>query len=156
MAHDTEGEAKLTELLSVVRTDSAEIAARLRSAGVSLTLQRLAVGQVVLCGPVHLTADQVLARVKRLIPEISRATIYNTLKLFSEKGLVRELVIDADRTVFDSNTEPHPHIYNADTGELTDIAAGDLKVVGAAKLPDGVELEAVDIVVRVRSKPPGV
>jgi Fur family iron response transcriptional regulator len=156
MAQETDGETGLAEQLSVVKMDGAGVAARLRSAGIPLTLQRLAVGQVMLGGPVHLTADQVLARVKRLIPEISRATIYNTLKLFSEKGLVRELIIDADRTVFDSNTEPHPHIYNAGTGELTDIAAGDLKVVGTAKLPDGVELEAVDIIVRVRSKPPGV
>ncbi len=116
MAHETDREAELTELLSVVHMDGAGVAARLRLAGIPLTLQRLAVGQVMLCGPVHLSADQVLARVKRLIPEISRATIYNTLKLFNERGLVRELVIDAERTVFDSKTEPHPHIYNADTG----------------------------------------
>ncbi len=133
--------------------DGTGVDARLRSAGVPLTLQRLAVGQVMLCAPVHLTADQVLARVKGLIPEISRATVYNTLKLFSEKGLVRELIINSERTVFDSNTSPHPHIYNAETGELTDIGAGDLKVVGSAKLPDGVEVESVDIVVRVRKKP---
>ena len=93
-----------------------------------------------------------MGRVKELMPEISRATVYNTLKLFSEKGLVRELIVDADRTVFDSNTEPHPHIYNAGTGELTDIDAGDLKVTGSAKLPEGVEVESVDIVVRVRKK----
>jgi Fur family transcriptional regulator, iron response regulator len=144
---DEQAEAPIPGLL-----DGTGVDARLRSAGIPLTLQRLAVGQVMLCAPVHLTADQVLARVKGLMPEISRATVYNTLKLFSEKGLVRELIIDADRTVFDSNTVPHPHIYNTDTGELTDIAAGDLKVVGSATLPDGLEVEAVDIVVRVRKK----
>ena len=133
--------------------DGTGVDARLRQAGIPLTLQRLAVGQVMLCAPVHLTADQVLSRVKGLIPEISRATVYNTLKLFSERGLVRELVIDSERTVFDSNTSPHPHIYNTETGELTDIGAADLRVVGSAKLPGDMEIEAVDIVVRVRKKP---
>jgi len=150
MAHEKDRQAGQTEMSGVMSLDSA--GARLRSAGIPLTLQRLAIAQIMLCAPVHLTADQVFSRVKGLIPEISRATVYNTLKLFSEKGLVRELVIDAERTVFDSNTEPHPHVYNVETGELTDLGAGDLKVVGSARLPEGVEVEAVDIVVRVRKK----
>ncbi len=154
MANETDKQAEQTELLSIVQLDGAGVDAKLRLAGIPLTLQRLAIGQIMLSAPVHLTADQVFSRVKALIPEISRATVYNTLKLFSEKGLVRELIIDAERTVFDSNTAPHPHIYNAETGELTDINAGDLQVVGSAKLPEDVEVEAVDIVVRVRKKAP--
>jgi Fur family transcriptional regulator, iron response regulator len=156
MTRDTDKQPEQMELSSAGLLDGTGVDARLRTAGIPLTLQRLAVGQVMLCAPVHLTADQVLARVKGLIPEISRATVYNTLKLFSEKGLVRELIIDAERTMFDSNTSNHPHIYNPETGELTDISASDLKVVGSAKLPDGVEIEAVDIVVRVRKKHPAL
>jgi Fur family iron response transcriptional regulator len=152
MAHETDKQLTQTEPPGVVHLDGAGVGDRLRLAGIPLTLQRLAIGQIMLCAPVHLTADQVFSNVKGLIPEISRATVYNTLKLFTEKGLVRELIIDAERTVFDSNTAPHPHIYNSETGELTDINAGDLKVVGSAKLPDGLEVEAVDIVVRVRRK----
>jgi Fur family iron response transcriptional regulator len=152
MAHETDKRVTQTEPPGVVHLDGAGVGDRLRLAGIPLTLQRLAIGQIMLCAPVHLTADQVFSNVKGLIPEISRATVYNTLKLFTEKGLVRELIIDAERTVFDSNTAPHPHIYNSETGELTDINAGDLKVVGSAKLPDGLEVEAVDIVVRVRRK----
>ena len=137
---------------NTVGLDTASTADRLRAAGIPLTLQRLAIAQVMLSAPIHLTAEQVFSRVKGLVAEISRATVYNTLKLFSEKGLVRELIIDAERTVFDSNTAPHPHIYNVETGELSDVAAGDLRITGSAKLPDGLEVEAVDIVVRVRRK----
>ena len=134
------------------RLDSAGVAEWLRAVGIPLTLQRLAIGQVMLSAPVHLTAEQVFSRVKDLVAEISRATVYNTLKLFSEKGLVRELVIDAERVVFDSNTAPHPHIYNVETGELSDVTSGDIRIIGSADLPEGLEVEAVDIVVRVRRK----
>ena len=152
MARETDKQVTQTEPPGVVHLDGAGVGDRLRLAGIPLTLQRLAIGQIMLCAPVHLTADQVFSSVKGLMPEISRATVYNTLKLFTEKGLVRELIIDAERTVFDSNTAPHPHIYNSETGELTDINPGNLKVVGSAKLPEGLEVEAVDIVVRVRRK----
>ncbi|MDD5298350.1 MAG: Fur family transcriptional regulator [Rhodocyclaceae bacterium] len=125
---------------------------RLRNVGIPVTLQRLAIAQVLLPQPTHLTADQVLARVKNVVPETSRATVYNTLKLFREKGLVRELIVDAERTVFDSNTAPHFHLYDTDTGQVTDIPAEMMQVIGTPHLPDGVELEEVDVIIRVRSQ----
>jgi Fur family iron response transcriptional regulator len=129
---------------------------RLRDVGIPLTLQRLAIAQVLLPQPIHLTADQVLARVKDVVPETSRATVYNTLKLFREKGLVRELIVDAERTVFDSNTSPHFHLYDGDTGQVTDIPADTMRVIGTPALPEGMELEEVDIIIRVRGKRPMV
>ena len=123
---------------------------QLRAAGIPLTLQRLAVAQVMLVAPIHLTADQVLTRVRDMMPEISRGTVYNTLKLFSERNLVREIVVDAERIVFDSNTTPHFHFYDVISGEVTDVAAGEIKVVGAATLPQGAQLENVDVVIRIR------
>lgn len=125
----------------------------LRAAGIPITLQRLAIGQVLLGEPVHLTADQVLARVRGLVPEISRATVYNTLKLFSEKGLLRELVIEPDRIVFDSNVAPHYHLYDVETGAISDVPASDLEVIGSTRLPSGFELDTVDIILRVRRRP---
>lgn len=124
----------------------------LRENNIPLTVQRLAIARVLLARPVHMTAEQVLSQAQQIVPEISRATGYNTLKLFKEKGLVRELVIDPARIVYDSNTSHHYHIYDAATGEMTDIPAGDLKVVGSANLPSDVELEEVDIIIRVHSK----
>ncbi|AMO37612.1 Fur family transcriptional regulator [Thauera humireducens] len=124
----------------------------LRSVGVPVTHQRIEIARVLFARPVHLSADQVLERVRVNAPETSRATVYNTLRLFREKNLVRELIVDPDRVVFDSNTDPHYHLYDVDTGEVRDVAADELTVVGVPRLPEGVELEQVDVIIRVRGK----
>ena len=124
----------------------------LRSVGVPVTHQRIEIARVLFARPVHLSADQVLERVRANAPETSRATVYNTLRLFREKNLVRELIVDPDRVVFDSNTDPHYHLYDVDTGEVRDVAADELAVVGVPRLPEGVELEQVDVIIRVRGK----
>jgi Fur family iron response transcriptional regulator len=127
-----------------------DISVRLQGAGVQATLQRVAIGEVMLTRPIHLRADEVHERVRQFLPEVSRATVYNTLKIFREAGLVKELVVDADRIVFDSNTAPHYHLYDVDTGAVTDVSAEELQVVGSPKLPEGLELDQVDVVIRVR------
>jgi len=131
---------------------SGSIGNRLRTAAVPLTLQRLAIAQVVLLGPVHLTADQVLSRVRSIMPDISRATVYNTLKLFGDKGLVREVIVGADNVVFDSTTRPHFHMYDVDTGEVTDLPAGAIEIIESAELPFDPERDEIDVTVRVRRK----
>ncbi|MBW7861717.1 MAG: transcriptional repressor [Rhodocyclaceae bacterium] len=128
------------------------IADTLRRAGIPVTFQRLEIGRVLLSEPVHLSADQVLARVRETTPETSRATVYNTLKVFKEKKLIRELIVDPERVFYDSSTHPHYHIYDVTTGMLCDLPEDDLKVVGQPVLPPGMELEEVDVIVRVRSK----
>jgi Fur family iron response transcriptional regulator len=91
----------------MVKQTILDISDRLQRAGVQATLQRVAIGEVLLKRPIHLRADEVHDRVREFLPDVSRATVYNTLKLFREAGLVKELVVDAERIVFDSNTEPH-------------------------------------------------
>jgi Fur family iron response transcriptional regulator len=129
-----------------------DLADRLRTAGIALTLQRLVIARVLLSRPIHLTADQVWARARVIMPEISRATVYNTLDLFERSSLLRRLIIDSEKVVFDSNTAPHHHLYDASTGEVTDISAGELRVIGMPTLPPGMELEDVDVVVRIRPR----
>lgn len=129
-------------------------AERLSKAGIPPTRQRLAIAEVLFARPVHLSADQILARVREHMPEVSRATVYNTLKLFREKNMVRELVVDPERVFYDSNTEPHYHLFDVRTGELSDVSAEELQVVGTPVLPAGLELEEVDVIIRVRSREP--
>lgn len=125
---------------------------RLRTSGVPVTLQRVEIARVVLSFPTHLSADQVFAKVHERIPETSRATVYNTLKLFREKKLVRELIVDPERLVYDSNTSPHYHLYNAENGQLTGVCADELQVIGMPSLPPGLQLEEVDVIIRVRTR----
>jgi Fur family iron response transcriptional regulator len=97
-----------------------------------------------------MSADQVLAIVNQRHPETSRATVYNTLNLFVEKKLIREVIVDPDRVFYDPNTAPHYHIYNIETGQLTDIDAQDVRIEGLPKLPPGMVTESMDIIIRVR------
>ena len=131
--------------------DHADVASRLRAVGIPVTLQRLAIATLLFRQPVHVTAEQLLKQVKAAVPETSRATVYNSLKLFVEKGLVKELVVDPERVVFDSNTAPHFHLYDVSSGALTDIASGEIQVLGMPALPPGTELEQVDVIIRIHS-----
>lgn len=130
-------------------------AERLRRAGIPPTRQRLAIAEVLFARPVHMSADQVLDCVREQVPDVSRATVYNTLKLFLEKHMVRELIVDPGRIFYDSNTEPHYHLFDVRTGELSDVSADELQIVGTPVLPAGLELEEVDVIIRVRSRAPG-
>jgi len=131
-----------------------EISELLREAGIPATLQRVEIARVILSRHTHMSADQVFGAVLETVPDMSRATVYNTLKLFREKKLVRELIVDPERVVFDSNTEPHYHLYNAERGTLIDVAADELKVVGMPKLPPDLQLDEVDVIIRVRDRGP--
>lgn len=126
---------------------------RLRRAGVAPTLQRLAIGAILLQRPVHMTAEQVLAAARVHLESISRATVYGTLQTFVRHGLLRELVMDGAATIYDSNTRSHHHIYHVDTGEVQDLPDGQLQVSGLPALDDSLEMADVDIIVRVRKKP---
>lgn len=130
--------------------EHAQIADRLRAAGIPVTLQRLAIANALFERPVHVTAEQLLRQVKASVPETSRATVYNSLKLFVDKGLLKEVVVDPHRVVFDSNTEPHFHLYDVVTGDLTDVPADQMSVIGVPALPPGIEMEQIDVIVRVR------
>jgi len=110
------------------------------------------VAEVLLDRPRHLAADQILDELRAAGSQISKATVYNTLRLFSERGLVRELNVDASRTFYDSTTHPHHHFYNVDTGQLDDIPAGQVTISGLPRLPKGTEEESVEVLIRVRDK----
>lgn len=123
----------------------------LRAHGINPTHQRIEIAHALYSRQEHLSADQVLALVNERHPETSRATVYNTLNLFVEKGLIREVIVDPNRVFYDPNTQPHYHLYDVRTGQLTDIDATDVQVSGLPPLPPGVVTEGMDIVIRVRS-----
>jgi len=124
----------------------------LRQHDISPTLQRIGIAHALFARGGHLSADQILAIVNDRHFETSKATVYNTLNLFLEKKLIREVIVDPSKVFYDPNTEPHHHIYNVDSGELTDIDASRIEVSGLPQLPDGMVTDGVDIIVRVRSR----
>jgi Fur family transcriptional regulator, iron response regulator len=124
----------------------------LRRHDINPTHQRIEIAHALFSRGEHLSADQILAIVNDRHSETSKATVYNTLNLFLEKQLIREVIVDPSKVFYDPNTAPHHHFYNVDTGELTDIDAGRITVSGLPQLPKGVVAEGVDIIVRVRSE----
>ena len=123
----------------------------LREHGINPSAQRLAVAEYVLDTTEHPSADQVWARVRGRFPMISRATVYNTLHLFVEKGLLRQHVLAEGRVVFDPNTEPHHHFIDEGTGAIHDVPwdAVDVRRVGELK---GLEVREYQVVMRGRRK----
>lgn len=126
------------------------VVALLRSRGVSPTSQRVAIGMELLLEPTHLCAEDIARRVADCDESVSRATVYNTLRCFVEHGLVRQVNVGADRVFYDSNTMPHHHFYDPESGELTDIATSEIEIASLPTLPEGRELEAVDLVIRLK------
>ena len=135
--------------LQYIRENLAE---KLRANGINPTHQRIEIAHALFSRCEHLSADQVMAIVNERHSETSKATVYNTLNLFLEKKLIREVIVDPSKVFYDPNTQPHHHFYNVDTGELADIDAAPIEVHGLPALPEGVVTEGVDIIVRVRSR----
>lgn len=137
--------------MEAISYDRPVLIALLRRHRIVPTHQRLEIAQVLFGRCRHLAADQILALVNERHAETSKATVYNTLNLFRDRGLVREVIVDPKRVFYDPNTAPHHHLYNIDTGEITDIASEALSVSGMPELPPGMVTEGVDIIVRVRA-----
>lgn len=128
------------------------MAGLLRSHDINPTHQRIEIAYALFSRQEHLSADQVMACVNTRHSETSKATVYNTLKLFIEKGLVREVIVDPSKVFFDPNPTPHHHIYEVDSGKLSDIDAEHVQISGLPPLPDDMVTEGIDLIVRVRRK----
>jgi len=129
------------------RTD---ILALFEKHGVLPTPQRLEIAGVLLARPQHLSADQIIDRLRAAGSRVSKATVYNTLNLFGDRGIVREVMVDPVRKFYDSTTHAHHHFYNVTTGELHDIPEDAVAFAHLPPLPDGTREESVEVLIRVR------
>jgi len=126
-----------------------EIAVLLRVHEINPTSQRVEIAQALLSRGEHLSAEEIFALVNRDSARVSKATVYNTLGLFVERDLIREVVADPMRVFYDPNTAPHHHFYDTSTGQLMDIPAEEVQIRSLPVLPDGMRMEGVDVIVRV-------
>jgi Fur family iron response transcriptional regulator len=136
----------------MTRDDAATL---LSQRGVLATAQRIDIALLTLAHPQHLSAEQIIAAIRANGLKISKATVYNTLNLFRDRGLLRTVDVDPTRQFYDSSTGPHHHFYNVDTGELTDIPPESVTLEVSTALPPGTEQSGVDVVVRVRGRRAG-
>ena len=120
--------------------------------GILPTPQRIEIAGIFLERPQHLSAEHVIDKLRSSGTTVSKATVYNTLNLFSERGLIKEVTVDPERKFYDSTTHPHHHFYNVDTRELSDIPDDQVCFQNLPGLPEGTEQESVEVMIKVRNR----
>jgi len=131
------------------RNPPAELAQLLRSHSIQPSAQRLAIAECVFSAVDHPAADLLWQRVRERFPMVSRATVYNTLHLFAERGLVRELTLAEGHTVYDPKIEPHHHFIDDETGAISDVPWDALEVRDVDALA-GFKVREYQVVLRGR------
>ena len=121
----------------------------LREHGVQPSAQRVVVAEYVLWTTDHPSADQVLAHVRKRLPMLSRATVYNTLNLFVEKKLLRPLILAEGKLLFDPNIKDHHHFIDDRTGRVYDVPWISV-VVKNMRLLRGFDVREFQVVMRGR------
>ena len=98
----------------------------------------------------HVTAEGLFEAARDAGDQVSLATVYNTLKSFTEAGLLSEISVDGARSYFDTRTEDHPHFFWEEEGRLTDAPAESVSFARLPDAPEGTEIAKVDVVIRLR------
>jgi len=123
---------------------------RVRDAGLRPTRQRLALARLLFDnGDRHVTAEMLHTEVMASGVGVSLATVYNTLHQFTEAGLLREIVVDAGRSYFDTNTGVHHHFFHERNGHLSDIPGDEIELSRVPSAPEGTRIKSVDVIVRL-------
>ncbi len=128
------------------------LTAILRMAGMRPTRQRLDLADRLIGRDRHVTAEELYVETAAAGHELSLATVYNTLRQFQSSGLVRELAFEGMRSVFDTDTSRHHHFYLTEESRIIDIPAHNLAVTDLPGIPEGYEVNRVEVVVRLRRK----
>ena len=133
---------------SGTRRNSREV---LCSVGISPTSRRVQIADLVFQRQQHVTAEEVYEQLNVGSRHVSRATVYNTLKILVDHGLLRQVTVETSRVFYDSNLSPHHHFFDIDSRELEDIEAEQFEILGMPEPPPGKSVVGVDVVVRLKS-----
>lgn len=134
------------------------VADKLRKAGLRPTAQRMVLANHLFQrGHKHVSAEVLHEAISSNGERVSLATVYNTLHQFTDAGLLRQIVIEAGKSYFDTNVTAHHHFYFEDTNKLEDIPVDRISVKldghdpKLATAPEGMVISDVDVIVRVRT-----
>ncbi len=127
---------------------------KLRSSGLRPTKQRLKICEVLFNRDktFHFTIHDLATQIsKQLNEKISLATIYNTVHAFKDKGYLKEISINSDKSYFDTNISNHHHFFDEDTNELIDCNDDAIEKVNIKKNLTGKKIISVEVLVKVAS-----
>ena len=128
---------------------------KLRSVGLRPTKQRLKMCEVLFDRKetFHFTIDDLRKILKKKLDiKISQATIYNTINAFKNKGYIKEISLNTDKTYFDTNVTNHHHFYNETTSELIDFHDEDVEEIKLRKNLPGKKIKSIEVLVKVSNK----
>lgn len=124
-----------------------EIERKLMAHKVQPTLQRIAICRYVLCEADHPTAEQVFEWSQKNLDKISQATVYNTLGVLTDSGLLRTFKFPhSEKLIYDCNTDDHFHFYDEKTDRIVDIESDSVHV--ELELPRKYKVTGMDLILK--------
>ncbi|MBQ7612196.1 MAG: transcriptional repressor [Spirochaetaceae bacterium] len=120
---------------------------KLRDAGITPSVQRVAIYQYLCENIIHPTVDTMFSVLSQSYPTLSKTTIYNTVKLFEKAHLVKTIKIDDDTVRYDADMSDHNHFKCMECGKIYDLCANtsECKRACISHLPEGFQLAASDL-----------
>ena len=123
-----------------------------RNLNVTPTKQRLDLAKLIFAKKQHFTATDLISLANKNGLNISMATVYNTLSLLEDKGMLKTINIDNELKFYDTNMENHHHLYNTTMSTLTDIAHDKVSFAELPELPKTLEIESTELLIKVKNK----
>jgi len=123
-----------------------------RDLNVTPTKQRLDLAKLIFAKKQHFTAADLISLADKNELNISMATVYNTLSLLEDKGMLKTINIDNELKFYDTNMENHHHLYNTTMSTLTDIAHDRVSFAELPELPKTLEIESTELLIKVKNK----
>ena len=123
-----------------------------RDLNVTPTKQRLDLAKLIFAKKQHFTASDLISLANKSGLNISMATVYNTLSLLEDKGMLKTINIDNELKFYDTNLEDHHHLYNTTMSTLTDIAHNKVTFAELPELPKTLEIESTELLIKVKNK----
>ncbi len=123
-----------------------------REMNVTPTKQRLDLAHLIFAKKQHFTAAELISMADKNKLNISMATVYNTLSLLEDKGMLKTINIDNELKFYDTNLEDHHHLYNTTMSTLTDIAHDKVVFAELPELPKSLEIESTELLIKAHNK----
>jgi len=131
----------------------AQMASKLRKAGLRPTRQRVAIACLLLDGRHrHVTAESLTAEISDTGMRVAGGTVYNTLNQFTDAGLLRRVTVHNEHSLFDTNISHHHHFYDAARDRLIDIPSDEVILSRLPDAPADHEITGVDVVIHISKK----
>ena len=125
---------------------------KLRSLGLRPTQQRIVICKLLFDrkDTFHFTIDDLKNNLKNIsVKKISLATIYNTIHALKDKGYLKEISINSEKTYFDTNISNHHHFFDESKRELIDLEDKDVGKIKIKKSVPGKKITSIEVLVKI-------